>query len=298
MSIGFEDLVDLDCKNLMLVDSLNMAFRWKKQGVGWHTSLCSTISSLAGSYAAMDTIVLGDGGSVYRKGLFPEYKGNRNKGDQTAEEKQEWTDFFGEYELALAHTISTYPIMKFKGVEADDLIAYLCAKLRKRYKHIWIISSDRDLDLLVNEDVSRFSLFSKKEFTINTFEEHYGYPLDKHLDVKILNGDSGDNISGIPGVGPKRAVTILNKYGPTAWDVMDSIPLPGSAKYIQELNKFEGFELNYELMDLETYCEQAIREAGCLDKVNLSVRYWNGELDNLPTLYESREERGLRLEKA
>lgn len=291
MSIGFEDLVDLDCQNLMLVDSLNMAFRWKKQVTGWETSLSSTISSLAGSYAAMDTIVLGDGGSVYRKGIFPDYKGNRNKGDQTEDEKQEWKDFFDEYEKALTVTASSYPIMKFKGVEADDLIAYLCAKLRKRYKHIWIISSDRDLDLLINEDVSRFSLFSKKEFTINSFEEHYGYPLHQHLDVKILNGDSGDNISGIPGVGPKRAVTILNKYGPTAWDVMDAIPLPGTAKYIQELNKFENFELNYELMDLETYSEQAIREAGCLDKVNLSVKYWKGELDNLPTLYERREER-------
>jgi len=294
MGIAFEDLIDLDSKNLMLVDSLNMAFRWKKQGTGWKDSLSSTITSLAGSYCAKDTIVLGDGGSIYRKGIYPEYKGNRNK-DQTEEEKEEWKDFFDEYERALGVTISTYPIMKFKGIEADDLIAYLCIKLKDYYDHIWIISSDRDLDLLVNDKVSRFSLFSKKEFTINSFEEHYGYPLDMHLDIKVLNGDTGDNIIGIPGVGPKRAYTILEKFGPTAFDVMCNVPLSGSAKYIQELNKFTGFELNYELMDLVTYCETAIAAADCLKKVDLSVKYFKGELDNFPITYESRIERKRRL---
>ena len=295
MSIGFEDLVDLDGRNLMLVDSLNMAFRWRKTVTGWETKLCSTITSLATSYGAMDTIVLGDGGSVYRKNLFPDYKGNRVNDDQTEEDKQEWKDFFDTYEGALKDTISSYPIMKFKGVEADDLIAYLCMKLSTNYDHIWIISSDRDLDLLINDRVSRFSLFSKKEFTVTTFEDHYGYKLEQHLDVKVLNGDSGDNISGIPGVGPKRAITILENYGPTAWDVMDNIPLPGKAKYIQELNNFTRFGINYELMDLEMHCEQAIKEADCLDKVNLSVKYFKGELDNLPTTYESRSERKDRI---
>ena len=245
----------------------------------------------------MQVIVLGDGGSIYRKDIYPEYKGNRNNDEQTEEEKQEWSDFFNEYEEALRQTASLYPIMKFKGLEADDLAAHLCLNLKDYYGHIWMVSSDRDWDLLLNEKVSRFSLFSKKEFTVDTFEEHYGYPLDKHLDVKVLNGDSGDNIIGIPGVGPKRAVSILDKFGPTAFDVMDATPLPGNAKYIKELNNFDSFELNYELMDLETYCETAISAADCLDMVNLSIRYFKGELDNLPVTYESREERKERLEK-
>lgn len=296
MAIGFEDLVDLDASNLLIIDSLNMAFRWRKQIDGWHQKLSSTISSLASSYGACEVIVLGDGGSVYRKAIYPDYKGNRNKDDQTEDEKQEWQDFFGEYELALKDTASSYPIMKFPGVEADDLAAYLCMRLKGVFKHIWMVSSDRDWDLLLSDEVSRFSLFSKKEFTVDNFEDHYGYPLNQHIDVKVLNGDTGDNIPGIAGVGPKRAVTILNKFGPTAFDVMDSLPIKGTAKYIQELNNFEYFELNYELMDLLTFCEQAIYEAGCLDKVNLSVKYYKGELDNLPQTYESREERRQRLE--
>jgi len=279
MSIAFDDIVDLERGNLVLIDSLNMAFRWKKQGTGWASNLQSTIESLSNSYGAIKTVVLGDGGSVYRKGIYPDYKGNRNRDDQTEEEKKEWTDFFDEYTQALEYI--QYPILKFKGLEADDLIAYLSIKLKDYFKHIWIISSDRDLDLLVNSKVSRFSLFSKKEFTKQNFEEHYGYPLDMHLDIKVLNGDSGDNIIGIPGVGPKRAMEILNRCGGSAYDVMDSLPLLGSAKYIQELNKFENFYLNYELMDLVSYSEQAIREAGVIKKVDLFIKNYKGELDNL-----------------
>lgn len=296
MSVGFEDLVDLDRNNLLLIDSLNMAFRWRKQVTGWHKNLSSTISSLANSYGARDVIVLGDGGSVYRKNIYPEYKGNRDKSEQTDDEKQEWADFFDEYELAIQDTISSYPIMKFKGVEADDLAAYLCMQLEGEYKHIWMISSDRDWDLLLNDNISRFSLFSKKEFTTDNFESHYGYKLDQHIDVKVLTGDTGDNIPGISGVGPKRAATILSKFGPTAFDVMDAVPLAGTAKYIQELNKFDYFELNYELMDLLAFCEKAIYEADCLDKVNLVIKYFKGELDNLPQLSETKEERRKRLE--
>ena len=288
MSMAFKDVIPKN-NNLVLIDSLNMAFRWKRQGLGWYLELNKTIESLSNSYNARDTIVLGDGGSIYRKSIYPDYKGNRNKDDQTDAEKQEWKDFFEEYTKAMENV--KYPRMRCKGLEADDIIAYLCMKLKDIYEHIWIISSDRDLDLLLNDSVSRFSLFSKKEFTMETFEELYGYTQDKHLEVKVLNGDTGDNIIGIPGVGPKRAVAILDKFGPTAYDVMDNLPIAGTAKYIQELNKFDSFELNYELMDLETYSEQAIREAGYLKQTNLMVKHFKGELDNLPQIYESREQR-------
>lgn len=277
MSLGFDDLVDMNAKNLMLVDSLNMAFRWRKQINNWANKLVETINSLAGSYTARDVLVLGDGGSTYRKGIYDEYKGNRNKEDQTDEEKAEWKEFFEEYEAAMAITAQSYPILKYKGVEADDIAAYLVSKLKGEYDHIWMISSDRDWDLLVENNVSRFSLFSKKEFTVDNWSTHYPYPREMHLDVKVLGGDTGDNIPGIKGVGPARAKQILDRYGPSAFDVMDSVPLPGTAKYIQALNEFEFFELNYELMDLVTYCETAIKEHK--SKIDLQIKFLKGELD-------------------
>ncbi len=294
MAIKFDDLIDLETKNLLIIDSLNMAFRWRKQIYGWSQNLSSTITSLASSYKARDVLVLGDGGSTFRKDIFPDYKGNRNKEDQTEEEKQEWKDFFNEYEQALTHTASSYPILKFKGVEADDIAAYLVNGLKGEYEHIWLISSDRDWDLLVDENVSRFSLFSKKEFTKENWGEHYIYDIENHIDIKVLTGDSGDNIPGVAGVGPARAKAILDKFGPTALDVMDNIPIAGTAKYIQELNKFEDKILtNYELMDLVTYCATAVKDYK--KPIDMTIKYLKGELDNLPEIYESRADRQRRL---
>ena len=73
-------------------------------------------------------------------------------------------------------------------------------------------------------------------------------------------GDKGDNVPGVAGVGEKRATDLINQYG-TAFDIYSSIPLAGTAKYIQNLNEFkDNILLNYELMDLLTYCDEAIGE--------------------------------------
>lgn len=259
MARNFEDLIEDLGDNLLIVDSLNMSFRWRKQIDGWASKLNSTIASLANSYSAQDVLVLGDGGSTYRKNIYPEYKLNRLREEQTEEEKQEWENFFNEYELAMS--LVTYPVLKFKGIEADDIAAYIVKEAKNEYDHIWLISSDRDWDLLLDDNVSRFSLFSRKEFTKDNWNEHYPYPLCQHLSVKVLMGDSGDNIPGVKGIGEKRAFTILDKYGPSAYDVRENLPIKGTSKYIQELNKFgDNILRNYELIDLVTYCDEAIKE--------------------------------------
>jgi 5'-3' exonuclease len=76
-------------------------------------------------------------------------------------------------------------------------------------------------------------------------------------------GDSGDNVPGIAGVGPKRAQQLVEEYG-TTWDIINSIPLHGRYKYIAEINENkQQLELNYQLMDLVTYCCDAIGSDNC-----------------------------------
>ena len=150
---------------------------------------------------------------------------------------------------------------RFKGVEADDIIAYICAKFAKPFDHIWIISSDKDLDLLIDENVSRFSYVTRKEITLTNWSEHYDYPQDEHISIKVLQGDKGDNISGITGVGIKRAISLVETYG-SALDIHGQLPIDSKYKYIQNLNEFgDKILLNYELMDLITYSEEAIGKA-------------------------------------
>ena len=135
-------------------------------------------------------------------------------------------------------------------------------RLNKKDK-IWMISSDRDWDLLIKEDVSRFSTVTRKEITLDTWP--YEVPVEQYLSFKVLIGDSGDNIPGIEGVGPKRAAALIQEYE-SALDIYDAIPLKGNQKFIKATNDFkEKILTNYELMDLETYCEEAIGQRNVED---------------------------------
>jgi DNA polymerase-1 len=83
-------------------------------------------------------------------------------------------------------------------------------------------------------------------------------------------GDSGDNVMGVPGIGPKRAMQLVQEYGST-YDIIAALPISSKYKYISSLNEFgaDNLMLNYQLMDLVTYCEDAIGEENCrtLDKM-------------------------------
>ena len=250
-------------ENLMIVDTMNLAFRWKHSGqTNFARDYLATILSLAASYNAGTIIAAADwGGSTYRKTLYPEYKANRKElvAKQTEEEKEQSRKFFDEYERTLEELDKhkSITVLRYKGVEADDIAAYVCSRLHDYgYKQAWLISSDRDWDLLVNEHVSRFSYVTRKEQTLDTWD--YPVPPEHYISYKVLTGDAGDNIPGVPGVGPKRAAALIEQYG-TAMDIYDAIPLAGKQKFIQAVNDSkEQILINYELMDLVSFSQEAI----------------------------------------
>lgn len=254
-----------DYANLMIVDGLNLAFRFKHANKKqFSIEYLNLIRSLAKSYEAKEVIVLGDGGSAYRRGIYPTYKANRDelKANQTEEEASDFQEFLEEFSKTLELlNHSGYRTFKFKGVEADDIAAYLVRELEPYYDHTWLISSDKDWDLLISDKVSRFSYRTRKETTIENWNEHYMYEPEEHISIKVLMGDKGDNVPGVEGIGEKRAYTVLRQYGPTAFDVHDALPIDSKYKYIANLNGFkEQLLLNYELMDLRTYCREALGE--------------------------------------
>lgn len=247
--------------NLLIVDGLNVAFRWKHQGItDFKYDYIRTIESLAKSYKAGTIIVCADGGSTYRKEIFPEYKANRKEryADQTAQEEKEFEMFMAEFQDTLTLIKERYPVFHFRGVEADDIAAYITKNVD--YDECWLISSDKDWDLLINDKVSRFSTVTRKETTVHNWDEHYDFEIEDFISFKCLTGDKGDNVPGVPGVGPKRAVQLMEQYG-TVFDIYDACPLDGRYKYIQSVNEnSEQLLMNVELMDLLTYCEDAIGE--------------------------------------
>ena len=245
--------------NLLIVDGLNVAFRWKHQNIlDFKYDYIRTIESLAKSYKAGTIIVCADGGSNYRKEIYPEYKANRKEryAEQTEQEAKEFEMFMAEFQDTLTLLKQKYPVFHFRGVEADDIAAYIT--LNFDFDDCWLISSDKDWDLLINDKVSRFSTVTRKETTVHNWDEHYDFEIEDYITFKCLTGDKGDNVPGVPGVGPKRAVQLMEQYG-TVFDIYSACPLEGRYKYIQALNEnAEQLLLNVELMDLVTYSEEAI----------------------------------------
>ena len=245
--------------NLLIVDGLNVAFRWKHQNIlDFKYDYIRTIESLAKSYKAGTIIVCADGGSTYRKEIYPEYKANRKEryAEQTEQEAKEFEMFMAEFQDTLTLIKQKYPVFHFRGVEADDIAAYIT--LNFDFDDCWLVSSDKDWDLLINDKVSRFSTVTRKETTVHNWDEHYDFEIEDYITFKCLTGDKGDNVPGVPGVGPKRAVQLMEQYG-SVFDIYDACPIDGRYKYIQALNEnAEQLLTNVELMDLVTYSEEAI----------------------------------------
>ena len=265
MTFSFKDRYDsTNYTGTLIVDALNLAFRWKHTGKynQFKEDFERTIASIANSYKCGNIILTADwGSSAYRKAIFPKYKADRAEKfkDQTEEEKRAFKEFFEEYEATLDLLQEKYIVLRYKNVEADDIAAHLVLnKLQYELNDVWLLSSDDDWSLLVEEGVSRFSWRTRKEITIDNWNEHYEVTPEQFISYKCLMGDKSDNIPGIVGIGPKRASALLLEYD-SAFDLYDSVPLSGKAQNIKNLNEnAEQLLKNYELMDLRTYCDEAI----------------------------------------
>ncbi len=271
MTTTFKQYNTLASTTALVVDALNLSFRWKHKGqFDFADEFISTVNSLARSYKAGKIIIAADwGSSSYRLNIYDGYKGARKDkfSEQTEAEKAEFELFFEGFTQTLEKIKSetNFITLRFNKVEADDIAAFIVNNREQfNLERIWLISSDRDWDLLIQDGVSRFSTVSRKEFTVDNWEEHYEWTMDEYISIKCLQGDKGDSVPGIPGIGPTRALSLVRSYG-SALDLANAIPIPGKQKYLQAVNEFGADNIlrNYQLMDLVTYSEDAIGKDNC-----------------------------------
>lgn len=254
---------------------------FKEQGAYFGEKYKDTVESFAASYGAPRIIITADSGkSAFRKAIYPEYKANRTaKVDlNTVVDDAVFACFFDMYQDALSAEIAEVgTVIRFAGVEADDIAAYIInhTDVTTRYDNVWLVTSDSDWDLLLRDNVHRFNWATQKnwknitktgprprEVTLDNWGEHHEYNPEQHLFAKCLEGDSGDNVPGVDGIGPKRALEIINKYGDID-NLIENLPLKGTAQYIKNLNAFKDiFPMTRKLMDLNAYCHEAVLEHG------------------------------------
>src|SRR5437667_2952322 len=106
------------------------------------------------------------------------------------------------------------PILEVSGFEADDVIGTLATKAAAQDRHVYVVSSDKDMLQLVNDRV--LVLNPPKDNLIcdaAKVEEILGVPPERVVDVMALRGDSIDNIPGAPGIGEKGSVELIKRFG-------------------------------------------------------------------------------------
>jgi DNA polymerase I len=105
------------------------------------------------------------------------------------------------------------PVLEKQGVEADDIIGTLARQASKRGWRTAVISGDKDLMQLVDENVTMIDTMKDKTYDVAAVKEKFGVGPDKVVEILGLMGDTSDNIPGVPGIGPKTAQRLIEEYG-------------------------------------------------------------------------------------
>ncbi len=105
------------------------------------------------------------------------------------------------------------PVLEMQGTEADDIIGALAEQASQKGWRTVIVSGDKDLMQLIDENVTMVDTMKDKTYDVAAVKERFGVAPDKVVEILGLMGDTSDNIPGVPGVGPKTAQRLIEGYG-------------------------------------------------------------------------------------
>lgn len=199
---------------------------------------------------------------TFRAEIDPQYKANREDLDEDLRMQFPWlreaTELLGIQSLDMAR------------MEADDILATLAVQGAAKGWEVEVYSSDKDLAQVVRPYVWQIPPPKQGDPMVKLgpkeIEEKYGLPPERMAEWQALVGDSTDNIKGMPGVGPKRATTLLQKY-PTLDEVLKRGPEEEKGKLAENLGNFKDqVGLALELVTMRTDLELgAYEEFGQVD---------------------------------
>lgn len=148
---------------------------------------------------------------TFRHIMYSEYKGTRKP---MLPELREQVPIIKGLLAAMNITAVELP-----GYEADDILGTLSKQGERENMDVYIVSGDKDLLQIASENITIIIPKTRRGATeiehYNTKEviEKYKVTPEQFIDVKALMGDSSDNIPGVPGIGEKTAVSLIEKYG-------------------------------------------------------------------------------------
>jgi len=210
---------------------------------GFVGSLMKIVREIKPDYLA---VVFDTPAPTFRHELYEEYKSTRAKTPDELIEQFPWID--------KAIEGFNIPVIKLDGYEADDIIGTLATKAATGGHEVLMFTGDKDFYQLVDDNVK---ILHPKDFTVidgDGVKEKFGVPPDRVIDMLALMGDTVDNVPGVPGIGPKTAVSLLEEFGDLEKALSEG-PVKRKGKVAASLAEFaEQARLSYELATIKTDC--------------------------------------------
>lgn len=212
-----------DHELLLLLDGYSLLFRAfyalrepvMRTEAGVATNALFGFSSMLANVVAQErptllVVALDAEGPTFRDAILESYKGTRAP---TPDDLRLQLDAARGLLEAIA-----VPALEVTGFEADDVIATLATQARDAGIRTRIVTGDRDLLQLVEDPLIAVLLTRKGVSNLEVFDEAkvletYGVPPARYGDLAALRGDSSDNLPGVPGIGPKTAAALLDRFG-------------------------------------------------------------------------------------
>lgn len=155
--------------------------------------------------------------SSFRNEVYPPYKANRELPPAELERQFQWCRRFAEAAGLVCYAHERY--------EADDLIGTLATSLRGQGFRIVLVTSDKDMAQLVEDDDEFWDYSRNSRYGSEGVFDKFGVWPHQITDYLGLTGDAVDNIPGVPGIGPKSASAMLQKFNTleALYDRLDGI---------------------------------------------------------------------------
>lgn len=143
-----------------------------------------------------------------RREIYPQYKAGRKKAPD---------DFYAQMPM-LFELLDAFgwPLYELDDYEADDILGAFAVEATAKGIETYLLTSDLDALQLIGPMTKVYALknglSNLEEFDVSHFEQKYGIGVEQFLDLKSLKGDSSDNLPGVPGIGEKGALQLLQEY--------------------------------------------------------------------------------------
>src|SRR5690625_5244302 len=153
------------------------------------------------------------------------------------------------------------PVDAEEGAEADDVIGTVGRSAEAKVQDVGILTGVRDKAQLVSEHITLVNTMSNTVYEVEEVQKKYGVGPELIIDLLALQGDSADNIPGVPGVGEKTALALLQGIGSMEeiYNALDKVPELGfrGAKTMPErleIHREVAF-LSHKLATIKVDCE-------------------------------------------